>query len=101
MVEVRRHHPFRKAQRSEARVPFTEKLNNHRFRNRRDSNILFALKGRKLIELDVDEILEILNPKPAISQYWENCNKLAMKGGIPAKDQYDIVEIKYGKMSKL
>ncbi len=101
MAVVRKHHPFRKARRNEARVPYTENLNNHRFRDRRDSFLLLKLRGRKLIDLDVGEIYEVLNPKPEISKYWEYCNKLAIKGGIPAVDQYDIIEKKYGKMCKL
>ena len=95
---VREAHPFRKAKRSESRVPYVEKLNNHRFRNSRD-NFILGRMGRGPMKnwsgLDVNQI-HALTRKPPLKGYWKYADMMARKGGISAVDHYAEVGRKYG-----
>ena len=93
---------------SSSRIAYSERLDNHRFRNYRDNQILKKIRPNGVlaemeyqqkyapikVELSVDEIHDCLfKPKP-LTGYWKYADEMSAKGGIPLVRQWDGIYTK-------
>ena len=83
-----------------SRIAYSERLNNHGYRNYRDNQILKKIRPNGVlaemeyqpqkIELTVDEIHDCLFKKPALKGYWKYCDEMS-NNPIPTTRLWDNV----------